>query len=646
MKIGLSAKLLLITLVFLTCILTGFGLNFYVSQKNSVILSSIRTIHVPRLQKINTISTTLPNLQDTLQSALITGDEDDLGKAKEINEKISAIVDSLIKVETNELELLTKLKQDFNQYTTKAFSIIKLALVKNMDLGELSNDIGKMQQSLLEFSSTLSQYENKTKQRFENSIKNAQGASDRNILVGVIILITSLLVTFVVALIGKTIFTSPILRLADASKELARGITPRPIPVNQNDEIGILTHEFNRMAASIEYHQKSMKFIIDQGQKISSCQNLHQLNIQVSNALDTLFELHQIKAKFYITPLTFLDSNMDSKALFVINEHGEPTDVGNEERQRVFKSQSRVLIDDPRTKDNVAIIAFPESDSEGEVKTVVEALAISIANALTAVRLQEAMALVRSKAAQIRNIFAKIPIGICLIDGNGKIVGEYSKYLETIIGPDRIRSTNLPNFLFGLDKPTESTVDSVFFSSFNEDILNFEINSHLLPSEAVTNDSHKKNIQIEWIPITDTKDKVERLMICLKDITLVKELEEIAQSRHQKLEKVDALMNISYDSYQNLQSSINSLKSQIDNLHRSSESEKQDLKLRIHTLKGEFRTLSFGDMASTLHILETNLQNEEYEKVDVKLQELMVLNEEYQAIFNQMTGVPSSRVLQ
>ncbi len=81
-------------------------------------------------------------------------------------------------------------------------------------------------------------------------LRNSIHTMEKVILSGIILIM--LAVTLVIALLTRRIM-KPIRLLTDAARSLAPGIAEsyRPLPVASNDEIGVLTSSFNRMAAQI-----------------------------------------------------------------------------------------------------------------------------------------------------------------------------------------------------------------------------------------------------------------------------------------------------------------------------------------------------------------------------------------------------------
>jgi len=65
---------------------------------------------------------------------------------------------------------------------------------------------------------------------------------------------------------------SPLRELVDKSSQIAKGELPRTIPVTSTDEIGLLSHAFNRMAAQLKAHDEKSKglAILEERERLAS----------------------------------------------------------------------------------------------------------------------------------------------------------------------------------------------------------------------------------------------------------------------------------------------------------------------------------------------------------------------------------------
>jgi signal transduction histidine kinase len=61
-----------------------------------------------------------------------------------------------------------------------------------------------------------------------------------------------------------TFISSPIIRITDATKKVADGELNTPLAVNRHDEIGTLTHSFNKMAQDLGIHRRHLEELVEE----------------------------------------------------------------------------------------------------------------------------------------------------------------------------------------------------------------------------------------------------------------------------------------------------------------------------------------------------------------------------------------------
>ena len=58
--------------------------------------------------------------------------------------------------------------------------------------------------------------------------------------------------------------TGSISQITDSAKHIAKGMSPQPVPINSNDEIGLLAQSFNDMLNNIQ--SKTSELILERNQ--------------------------------------------------------------------------------------------------------------------------------------------------------------------------------------------------------------------------------------------------------------------------------------------------------------------------------------------------------------------------------------------
>jgi len=85
--------------------------------------------------------------------------------------------------------------------------------------------------------------------------------------------------------------SSPLRRLADATKSLSQEDFSKRVDIESNDEIGQLSHSFNTMAETLEEHERELKGLNAMlERKVKETQALYRIGTEISSSL----ELNQI----------------------------------------------------------------------------------------------------------------------------------------------------------------------------------------------------------------------------------------------------------------------------------------------------------------------------------------------------------------
>lgn len=90
--------------------------------------------------------------------------------------------------------------------------------------------------------------------------KQMDKARQQIFLVGLVTIAIGGIASYLLA----TFISSPITRITDATRKVADGQLDTPLTVNRNDEIGILTDSFNKMARDLVRHRKHLEELVEE----------------------------------------------------------------------------------------------------------------------------------------------------------------------------------------------------------------------------------------------------------------------------------------------------------------------------------------------------------------------------------------------
>ncbi|RZI85629.1 MAG: hypothetical protein EOP38_04465 [Rubrivivax sp.] len=229
----------------------------------------------------------------------------------------------------------------------------------------------------------------------------------------------------------------------------------------------------------------------------------------------------------------------------------------------------------------------------------------------------------RGKTADIQSMLQNMPQGVLTVTADYNIHPEYSAYLETIFESKDIAGKNAIELFFNdssIGSDALSQVEAAVSSCIGEDSMNFEFNSHLFVTEIDKTmlDGRVKSLELGWSPICDANDTVEKLMICVRDVTELKRLEREAGAQKRELEIIGQILAVSQEKFNDFIDG--SFKFIEDNHHLIQGGEVKDLERvnllfrNMHTIKGNARTYGLTHMTNLVH--ETEQAYDELRKND------------------------------
>ncbi len=233
-------------------------------------------------------------------------------------------------------------------------------------------------------------------------------------------------------------------------------------------------------------------------------------------------------------------------------------------------------------------------------------------NRLLEIKVAERTAELREKNSDIQAMLSNMRQGLFTVEANGNIHSEYSHFLEEIFETKEISGRNAMNLLFDHAELGSDTLDSVIIavgSMIGEDEINYELNAHLLLAEYEANFSGKrKHLSLAWNPII-INNIIGKLMISVRDVTQLKQLEHDALAKKRELDIIGQLLNIPIKKYLTFSTStkrfITENRNYIERNEQRSDTVIALLFRNMHTIKGNCRTFGFHFVSNVVHEVES-----------------------------------------
>ena len=229
-------------------------------------------------------------------------------------------------------------------------------------------------------------------------------------------------------------------------------------------------------------------------------------------------------------------------------------------------------------------------------------------------KLQETSKLVKQKINDIQTMLKNMPQGLLSFDEQGRILPEYSAYLEKILETDQIAGRDLMMLIFdnsNLGSDATSQVAAISGACIGEDVMNFEFNQHLLVNEIEKTmpNGVKKSLDLNWSPVVNEHDVVEQILLCVRDVTELRKLSAEAAGQKRELEIIGEILGVKQEKFHDFITSAVTYIDEIENLIRSTPGGGVDVVnvmfRNMHTIKGNARTYGLTNLTNPVHDIES-----------------------------------------
>ena len=230
-----------------------------------------------------------------------------------------------------------------------------------------------------------------------------------------------------------------------------------------------------------------------------------------------------------------------------------------------------------------------------------------------AASLAERTALLREKTNDIHNMLQNLPQGILTIVAGGNVHPEYSSYLESILEQDQLGGRPALELLcvgtdLGADALAQS--DAAIHACIGEDRMNFEFNAHLLAREIrkTMPDGRVKILELLWAPICDDDDVVDKIMLCVRDVTELRQLAAASEHQKRELEMIGQILKVNQEKFHEFVASARQFIAENEHLLqgalRPTPEGVGQLFRNMHTIKGNARTYGLLHLTNLVHEAE------------------------------------------
>ncbi len=464
--------------------------------------------------------------------------------------------------------------------------------------------------------------------------------------------LNAILVALFAIAIGR--MTRPLSELKTVAASIAEGNYDLELAIARKDEIGELADSFNTMKTGIKKKVQDLRDLNITGDQLASCTDqvvalekaLKALSVHSGVKFGSVYLYNsedKLELQSFYPPKT-IDSNQKPKKfdngegvvglsvksgeiIFIADTSNDERFVGGAEGQA--KSLICVPLKDGdlalgvlNLSGNVDVVTFEDSDREfaetlarqlvTTIKNIRMRKTIEEQNRTLEAKVKERTAELAQKNNDMQGMLHNMRQGLFTVVDGGQIHPEYSAFLESVFETKHIAGRNVVDLLFTHAKVGSNEVDQnlvAIESLIGEDAMMFDFNAHLLAREYECEINGKKKVlSLDWNAIVD-ENAINKLMVTVRDVTLLKELEHEAANQKRELFVIGQLIKIPEKKYIDFNQAAQSFVAENRKLIEST-TEKDDEVLaalfrNMHTIKGNARTYGFIHLTDIVHDVET-----------------------------------------
>lgn len=223
---------------------------------------------------------------------------------------------------------------------------------------------------------------------------------------------------------------------------------------------------------------------------------------------------------------------------------------------------------------------------------------------------------VSRQTRDIRSILMSINQGIFTIRPPDLVIGDdHSNYLTQILGDNKLAGRNVFEGFFNhtdLSSDKRDQVKTVLDFVAGEDELAFDSNAHCLPGKLVMHtERDDKFLELDWNPIVDDKGAIDKILVCIRDVTRLRALEKEAAKNRQELAMIGQILAVDQAHFgrfiSQTQTILQTCARVLDEQGLDTAKRVRELYINLHTLKGMSRTYHLDVLTEAVHECESRL---------------------------------------
>ncbi len=375
-RLSIAQKLYLIPIISTIAFVIYLAITSITAQDNVRLLEDARSVQFPALNYSREALFNMKNVRDTLSSAVTTGDEEALEKARQLADTTRQQLQNIAQVNPALSSDANSIQTNFNEYFTLAFSVSESMVKGTADFSRLAEQSAIMNESFEDTTARLESFSEARQAAFEEAIDESNSAARSLIMVGIVMGVITTVVLFATAIPIVRNLRGSVIDVVNSLRDIAQedGDLTKRIQTKNKDEVGELVHWFN------QFVEKLQGVVRDIGQSSQPLSELASNLNQVSGHTRTTIEAQQRsaeEAKHAVENLTYSVNEVAGSAADAAEAAADASTASNDGQRVVNSTVASIQNLADSVQETAEVIRKLEADSNqvGTVLGVIKGIA-------------------------------------------------------------------------------------------------------------------------------------------------------------------------------------------------------------------------------------------------------------------------------
>lgn len=375
-RLTIAQKLFLIPIIGTVSFALFIIINMNSAYDNVALLDNAKVKQTPALLKSREALNSMGNTKDSLSSAVTTGDEESLTRAKQLALETKEKLTFIINLDSEMANEVNPILKNFSDYFETAFKVSESMVNNTADFSKIAALSQQMNKAYEQAEAALTQFSQQRETVFNNAIENANNSAQDMITLGIIMGVVTMVLLFAAAIPIVHNLRSSIVDVVKSLKNIAQdnGDLTIRLSTQNKDEIGDLVYWFNQFVSKLQ------NVVRDIGESSKPLSNLAINLNQVSELAKQTITSQQYAANDATTAVHEMTQSVDEvarSAEAAASAALQASNAANEGQMVVNHTVSNIQSLASRVDESALVIKKLEEDSNqvGVVLDVIKGIA-------------------------------------------------------------------------------------------------------------------------------------------------------------------------------------------------------------------------------------------------------------------------------